>query len=812
MPQCSYHLEPEATIKDDTIVIRIEGKPDSELLNTLKKEEARYLTKKIGRKPFDSELSSDRFHLSPQNANDILKEIAATGLLQCNGKNIVCDFYSKNSLTFLVDEDLIIGQVQTRKGTFELSDSPFIGRGSPHCFLDGITLRFLTTDLPWKTFKKTYTLDPPPSLEEVQECVIEDDEDTPTIEYISNASADILPILKLKDHTGAFADLWLEDGSPGNDSSWEKDLLETDFTKRSTEYFCPLDKVHDSLSFLLELGWRIENCEGKRVKLAGSLSLSTEVHGETIIVKGSLPFGDEEADITAIAQAKTPFVTLSESSVGLLPKSSEIQALAREGEIVSEGIKLNTTQAMSFEPVLKTCSLDLFQSPKAVEIGSRFQGTLRPYQQAGVEWLSFLTQNGFHGILADDMGLGKTVQVLAYLSTIDHTAPSLIVMPTSLLYNWKKEAERFYPSLKVAVHHGPEREKCELPAADLVLTSYGTLLRDRDLFKQTTFQCLFLDEAQSIKNRNTQQFQTVCELKADFRCCITGTPIENRTEELFSHFHFLIPDLLNGCAPQDIPRVKRKTKPFILRRVKEQVAQDLPEKIEQNVWIQMQDEQKQIYDQFLASSGKNLIKKVQLDGAGKHRMEIFETLLRLRQICCHPQLVNGNESRSAKLDALLNDMQTIQEEGKKALIFSQFTSMLTLIKRACADMGWNYSYLDGQTKNRADEVERFQEDADTPFFLISLKAGGVGLNLTAADYVLLYDPWWNPAVEQQAIDRAHRIGRKETVIAKRYLCLESIEEKMLQLNMDKRKLSDSLLDETSIDSVLSEDDFLFLLD
>lgn len=811
MPPCKFHLEPEATIRDDAVVIRIEGKPESDLLNTLKKEEIRYQTKKIGRKPFEIELSTERFHLTPQNTNDILKEIAATGQLQCQGKNIVCDFYSKNSLTFLVDDDLILGQIQTRKGTLDLSDSPFIGRGSPHCFLDGITLRFLTTDLPWKTLKKTYTLDPSPTIEEIQDCIIEEDEDTPTIEYISNTSTDPLPILKLKDHSGAFADLWLDDGTPGQDSPWEKDLLETEFTKRPTEYFCPLDKVHDALSFLLELGWNIENCEGKQVKLAGAINLTTETRGETVIIRGSLPFGDEEADISQVAQAKTPFVSLSESTVGLLPKSSDIQALAQEGEIVSEGIKLSATQAMSFEPVLKQCNFELFSTPKEVELGSKFQGDLRPYQQAGVDWLSFLTHNNFHGILADDMGLGKTVQVLAYLSTVKHDHPSLIIMPTSLLYNWKKEAERFTPSLSVAIHHGPDRDKSNLPLANLILTSYGTLLRDRDLFKQGTFQCLFIDEAQSIKNRNTKQFQTVCELKANFRCSITGTPVENRIDELFSHFHFLIPDLLDGCNQEEIPRIKRKTKPFILRRIKEQVARDLPDKIEQNVWIQMADNQKQIYEQFLASSGQNLIKKVQLDGAGKHRMEIFEILLRLRQICCHPQLVNGNEGSSAKLDALLNDMQTIQEEGKKALVFSQFTSMLTLIKRACNEKKWNYSYLDGQTKNRTEEVERFQEDPETSFFLISLKAGGVGLNLTAADYVLLFDPWWNPAVEQQAIDRAHRIGRKETVIAKRYLCLDSIEEKMLQLNMEKRKLADSLLDESSLEPVFNEEDFLFLL-
>lgn len=802
----TFHLEPEKTLRDDILVIRVEGNPEPDVLDSLKMEERRYQLK------FPGTSSKNIYHISQKNALNILKAVAASGKLKCGDKNIVCDFYGKNRLSFIVDDDLIIGQVQTRNSKIEISDSPFIGRGDPHCFLDGITLRFLSTDLPWKTLKKLYTLHPPPTLEEAKACIIEDDPETPDIEYISNKSADPLPLLKLKDTSGAFADLWLDNGNSGQGSLWEKDLLETGFTKRLNEYFCPLDQVREALSFLLELGWDIKDCEGRKVKLAGEPRLSIEESAESLVVKGTIPYGDEEASLKAIAGETSLFTPLSHNSVGLIPHSNEIANLAMEGEIVAEGIKIKKSQAMSFEPLLRPLEPRLFQQPISVTIGNRFHGDLRPYQQTGVEWLSFLKSNRFHGILADDMGLGKTVQILAYLTTEEIKKPFLCIMPTSLLYNWKKEAQTFFPDLPVTLHHGPERSKESLPKEGLILTSYGTLLRDKDLFKSISFQGVFLDEAQMIKNRRTQQFQAVCELEAEMRLCITGTPVENRAEELFTHFRFLIPDLLKDCDPQEIARVKRKTKPFILRRRKEEVAADLPDKIEQNVWISMPEDQRTAYDQFLASVQQNLVSKVRLDGAGKHRMEIFETLLRLRQICCHPHLVNGMEAGSGKLEALMTDLETIREEGKKALIFSQFTSMLSLIKKSCNEKGWEYSYLDGQTKNREEQVDLFQNNPETSFFLISLKAGGVGLNLTAADYVLLFDPWWNPAVEKQAIDRAHRIGRKETVIAKRYLCLDSVEEKMLQLNEEKRHLADKLLDESSESLNLTEDDFFFLME
>jgi superfamily II DNA or RNA helicase len=842
MTRISYQIDREASLKDDAFVIRVDGgqlgPEDREIISQLQRDEIRYQTKKTGRKPTDKEISTKRFHLSTATVQEVLKPLAATGRLYFGEKAIVCDFYSKNPLSFHVEGDRITGLIHTRNDLIDLSECPFIGRADRHCFLQGITLKFLSVDIPWNTLKKTYTQDPSPTLEEIKECVIAGDPETPQLEISGPLhQATPLPILKLKNPTGAFADLWMDYGDTQAPYSqkeeevvWEKDLLETSFSKKqmdNSHYFCPLDKVRDTLAFLLELGWTVIDREGRSVMLGGELTLESEIIHDHVFIKGSIPFGECSASLKSLAHAyagQAPFVTLSANTVGLLPNHTQIQSLIHEGELVDEGIQIKVSQTASLEPILTKCGtldaslkdlLDEFKKPASVSPSKAFTGTLRPYQQSGLDWLGFLQKQGFHGILADDMGLGKTVQVLAFLSTLNSSCPSLIVVPTSLLHNWKQEGTRFIPDTPFILHYGPDRAKeaDELPKSGIILTSYGTLLRDADMLKTVRWKCLFLDEAQTIKNRRTQLFQTVCQLKADFRVSITGTPVENRIEELFSQFHFLMPDLLDSCDPEDVGRIKKRTRPFILRRTKEQVAKELPEKIEQNLWVAMSEEQRLAYDRFLSGARSNLLKKVKLDGTGKHRMEILETLLRLRQICCHPLLVHAEEpARSGKLDALINDLETIQEEGKKALVFSQFTSMLNLISRKCSEKRWDFCHLDGNTKNREEQVERFQNDPTVSFFLISLKAGGVGLNLTAADYVLLYDPWWNPAVEQQAIDRAHRIGRQDTVIAKRYLCLDSIEEKMLHLNTQKKQLAESLFDETSPNFSLTEEDFLYLLD
>lgn len=821
-----YHIDKKLSAQHEMLVIRLEGtEKDRDILEMLRKEKC----------------VNDYVHIPHKKTSNVLKLLAPTGNLFFNGKNIMCDFFSRNIFSFYVTDNEIRGQIQTRNDLLDLEECTFICGGPSLIFIYGITLKFLSTDLTWKLFKQTYYQNPPPTLKQAKDQIIEDDEDSPTIIYASSFPSSTkpkpLPILKLTNRTGAFANLWMDFGSgkihpsthTDEEKEWENDLLETDFIKKKVDlsnYFCPLDKVRDTLSFLLELGWQILDYKGREVVGGGKLQLSTKSDAVHVIIKGSMTFEERTAPLHSLVcayQKEDTFVSLDTNTVGLISKDPRILDLAKEGELVTEGIQLRINKIGAYSDLLQSVDqldkplqnlLKSFEAPKSVSLSKQFCGELRPYQQVGLDWLTFLYKRGFHGILADEMGLGKTVQVLAFLTQIKS---ALIIVPTSLIFNWKNEIEKFLPGRQVYQHYGPNRED-QLPDNEIIITSYGTLLRDLSLFEAQHFQCLILDEAQWIKNRKTQVFQSVCKLNTDFRLSITGTPIENRLDELFTQFHFLIPDLLEredvntAGDPHLMKRIKKKVRPFILRRTKEQVAKDLPDKIEQNLWIEMNPEQRLGYDTFLSSAQNNLLKKVQINGASKHRMELLETILRLRQICCHPLLVNSVETaQSAKLEVLINDMETIQSEGKKALIFSQFTSMLSLISQRVQDNGWNFCYLDGKTKNRGEVVDTFQNDPSIPFFIMSLKAGGVGLNLTAADYVLLFDPWWNPAIENQAINRAHRIGRKDTVIAKRYLMLDSIEEKMMQINANKQKIVSDILDENFENAQLSEDDFLYLL-
>lgn len=517
--------------------------------------------------------------------------------------------------------------------------------------------------------------------------------------------------------------------------------------------------------------------------------------------------------------------------------------MAEESELIQGHLKIKRNAIGNTQSLLKNSNatpalqnlkerLQNFTKIEKALPGENFKGILRPYQQEGLNWLSFLADYDFHGMLADDMGLGKTVQVLAFLSRLRLEKPCLIVMPTSLLFNWKKEIEKFLPNISFCIHHGIKRAKTkeELTTYSIILTSYSTLRMDLLLFQKIPLQALILDEAQAIKNSNTQTAQSVYSLQADFRLSITGTPIENHLNELWSQFHFLIPDLfedqsqfnadLQAAAVDSryLQKIRKKVAPFILRRKKEEVAKDLPERIDQIVWLQMPEEQQSIYDQFLAGVKSGLLKKIEIDGLAKHRIAVFEAILRLRQICCHPLLIPSflDEDTplppSIKIDSLFQDLETIVEEKGKVLIYSQFTSMLQIMAKESKNRGWKFVYLDGSTTNREKVIDSFQNDPEVSLFFISLKAGGVGLNLTAADYVFIYDPWWNDAVEEQAINRAHRIGRTKTVFTKKFITLQSIEEKMMKLKEAKKDLFNQIMDEEIHMQNLTLDDLKYLLE
>ena len=485
--------------------------------------------------------------------------------------------------------------------------------------------------------------------------------------------------------------------------------------------------------------------------------------------------------------------------------------------------------------------------PAPVALPGNLGERLRPYQHTGVSWLQHLGANGLGGILADEMGLGKTVQALAWLAAVKEVGapggrarptapvgldrrasrrPSLVVCPTSLVENWRAEAARFTPGLKVLVLHGANRQErfADVAGHDLVITSYALLRRDGDQYAQWEFDTVILDEAQHIKNRYSQIAQATKALRAARRFVLTGTPMENSLDELWSIFDFLMPGYL-GPAKEfrdryEIPitqaqdaaalrRLRQRLRPFVLRRTKEEVAPELPAKIEQVTYCEMSAEQQSVYQAILAQGRRDA---TQLDSESKRRMSVLVTLTRLRQACCHLDLLPvgpltsaGGDGAprevtrptaarwtepSAKLELCLELLDEAISSGHRVLLFSQFTTMLQCI---AASLPVKYCYLDGSTKDRAGEVRRFQESPDIPIFLISLKAGGTGLNLTGADTVIHFDPWWNPAVEEQATARAHRIGQTNIVTSYKLIARGSVEEKIVRLQEQKKDLIASTL-------------------
>ncbi|MBI5108923.1 MAG: DEAD/DEAH box helicase [Rhodocyclales bacterium] len=451
-----------------------------------------------------------------------------------------------------------------------------------------------------------------------------------------------------------------------------------------------------------------------------------------------------------------------------------------------------------------------------------FNATLRPYQQDGLDWLQFLREFGLAGILADDMGLGKTVQTLAHLH-LEKTSgradrPSLVVATTSLMANWRNEAAQFVPGLKVLTLHGKDRAERfgEIAAADLVLTTYPLLVRDRETLLAQEWHVLVMDEAQFIKNPKAQSHQVARLLKSRHRLSLTGTPLENHLGELWAQFDYLMPGLLGtgkrftqvyrtpieklGDEEMRV-RLSERVRPFLLRRTKEQVLTDLPPRTEMVRWVEIEGGQRDLYESLRVAFDRKLRHALVEQGVGRSQIMIFDALLKLRQICCDPRLVRlpaaetlvkKGHAHSAKLATLMEMLVELIDEGRKVLLFSQFTSMLALIEMELDKLGIQYAKLTGQTRDRETPIEDFQQGR-VPLFLISLKAGGTGLNLTAADTVIHYDPWWNPAVEEQATARAHRIGQDKPVFVYKLMTQGTVEEKILALQDRKRGLADQLM-------------------
>ncbi|AMV40821.1 DEAD/DEAH box helicase [Planctomyces sp. SH-PL62] len=600
---------------------------------------------------------------------------------------------------------------------------------------------------------------------------------------------------------------------------------------------------------LVLAGWRIE-AEGKLIRPAGEFKLALSTGIDWFDLDGGVDYGGQSVslpELLSAARRGDTMIELGDGSMGMLPDEwlKRYGLLADVGAEENGALRFNASQAGLLDALLENQpeiqideafakvrkNLRQFDGVVPLDAPPGFHGDLRPYQREGLGWLDYLQRFGFGGILADDMGLGKTIQVLALLQRRrfrrQAKGPALAVVPRSLVFNWLQEAEKFTPRLRVLDYTGsgrhPLREK--FGEYDLIVTTYGTLRTDIAELIEIDFDYVILDEAQAIKNSESQSSKSVRLLKSRHRLAISGTPIENHIGELWSILEFLNPGMLgsdtvfkryassSNVEGEDRSLLAKALRPFILRRTKSEVVKDLPDKTEQTLYCDMEADQRRTYEELRVHYRDALLKKDSAE-LNRSKIEVLEALLRLRQAACHPGLISPDlsSSPSAKLDMLMPSLAEIVEEGHKVLVFSQFTSFLSIVKERLDRDGLVYEYLDGRTRNRSAKVDRFQNDPDCPIFLISLKAGGLGLNLTAAEYVYLLDPWWNPAVEAQAIDRSHRIGQTQHVFAYRLICRNTVEEKILDLQQKKRDLADAILNaDNRVISGLTRDDLEFLL-
>lgn len=656
----------------------------------------------------------------------------------------------------------------------------------------------------------------------------------------------------------ASKELRLSTDKEGNFSQIERDTnfenqflvefknLHSEFQNQEEEFYLNAQQLIENFWFL-EFSEKLKNLgitllgtkELKSFKYnlnKPTINVSVQSDIDWFDVSIDISFGDQNLSLKELQKAfikKSNFVVLGDGSIGILPKDwmEKFSGYFKAGEMKKEKLQISNFQFGIIDELYDELEVkpdflvQLYEKKKRIQnieniekiaVPKGIKAKLRDYQTHGLNWLNFLDQHQLGGCLADDMGLGKTLQMIAFMQHLKLTKKpkdaSLIIAPTSLIFNWENEINKFCPTLKLLIFTGVNRAELvsKFNKYDLIITTYGSILNDAEYLKDIDFNYVILDESQAIKNPNSKRYKSVRLLKAYNRVVLTGTPIENNTFDLYAQFNFVNPGLLGNMAhfkkefsdaidkEKEVETSELLAKiisPFILRRTKEQVATELPEKVENVIFCEMEKEQRKVYDAFKNKYRDYLLTKIDENGIGKAQMYILEGLTKLRQICNSPAILSDKEEytkESIKLDTLMENI--LEKTGNhKILVFSSFVKMLQLIKNRLEENNVTYEYLDGQTKDRQNRVENFQNQEDVRVFLISLKAGGTGLNLTEADYVFMIDPWWNPAVENQAIDRCYRIGQKKQVMAYRMICKDTIEEKILNLQQKKTKIANSII-------------------
>ncbi|MBI5214585.1 MAG: SNF2 helicase associated domain-containing protein [Ignavibacteriae bacterium] len=624
------------------------------------------------------------------------------------------------------------------------------------------------------------------------------------------------------------------------ESQARRDVLDTYMMESVQNKFIPRQKplvwLVQQLPVLVEKGFEVfgqEDLKSLRVRTGGNISVAISSGIDWFDLEMVVEFDGVIAPFKEVYQSiqnDEKFVKLTDGTLGLIPDEwlkkfkrafALTDAKGSEWKLARGHVSLIDQLFTEAQIVKQDKSVSLyrekfrqFKSIKLKRLHKEFGGSLRPYQKAGYDWLNFLNEFQFNGCLADDMGLGKTIQTLALLQreySNGTVKPSLIVVPTSIVFNWLNEANRFAPTLEFYNHTGNQRLKSldEINGKQIIITTYGVLRRDIKTLKDVEFHYVILDESQNIKNPASQNTKAVKVLQSKHRLALTGTPVENNLMELWSQFDFLNPGLLGsrtGFQNQFAKPIEREKDesaaemlrkivyPFILRRTKDVVAKELPPKMESVVYCEMEKPQVSLYNYWRDYYRTAILKSIDSVGMQHSKFKVLEGLMKLRQICCHPLLVEPSyKGTSGKFEAWKEMVGDLIAENHKALVFSQFVKMLKVLSVHCDGLEVDYEYLDGATRDREERVQRFQSDENVKMFLISLKAGGTGLNLTAADYVIHYDPWWNPAVEAQATDRTHRIGQTKNVFSYKLITKDSIEEKILQLQEKKKELVRSII-------------------
>ncbi len=628
---------------------------------------------------------------------------------------------------------------------------------------------------------------------------------------------------------------------PVEEALLKQRLLQVGVEEVEAGFILPGESLFDALETLeplMEAGWRVRGRD-KRVLAKGECAQVriTSSGVDWFDLEGDVSFDDVIIPLPKVVRAwlrGETSITLDDGRVGVLPRGWLDQYGSRLGLGVSTKVKAKEDGSLHFHNAHALILDELIEQADVSRVGTDFSdfrrrlksfegvcapsvpqtlcGALRPYQCESLGWFDFLASFGFGGVLADDMGLGKTLSVLAWIAllcerNVDSPGPVLVVAPTSLVFHWQQEAERFCPSLRVLPYVGQKRLPLLdlIPSHDLIVTTYGVMRRDIMPLKDIMWRLVVLDESQAIKNPDAQTTKAARLLQAEQRICMTGTPLENKLDELWSQLNFLNPNVLGSRKDFDERFTKpvadgheqaksvlqALVKPFILRRTKKDVADDLPEKQESVLVCEPTPAQAKIYAKLRNHYRSEILSAIEADGLGRSKIKVIEGLLRLRQVACHPALVGEPKAGSGKLESMIERLSEVVSEGHKALVFSQFTKFLALIQERLNAIGIDPISLTGSTPlaKRKEHVETFQSPGGPPVFLISLKAGGVGLNLTAADYVFIMDPWWNPAAEAQAMDRAHRIGQTKTVFAYKLICKDTIDEQVLKLQDSKKDLA-----------------------